>query len=176
MTHKPLIDKGQREKIVHSLFESGQLQGVFLTTDAQMSLRAVGKATGLIVDVGDDATYIVPIFEDMVVRTNCTCDTPLHAAILKSISLCDEFLQSDLIAQVVCCGSVCALPGFKDRLSHEIQKAIGHQAVHVDVVRKSQYAPFVGASMYVKGLHDGVWISRDDYDARGPAIVHSKCF
>ncbi|RHY48445.1 hypothetical protein DYB30_007565 [Aphanomyces astaci] len=67
MTHKPLIEKAHREKMVQSLFEAGQFQSVFLTTDAQMSLRAVAKSTGLVVDVGADTTYIVPIYEDMLV-------------------------------------------------------------------------------------------------------------
>ncbi|RQM24211.1 hypothetical protein B5M09_007385 [Aphanomyces astaci] len=67
MTHKPLIGKAHREKMVQSLFEAGQFQSVFLTTDAQMSLRAVAKSTGLVVDVGADTTYIVPIYEDMLV-------------------------------------------------------------------------------------------------------------
>ncbi|KAF0684559.1 Aste57867_23477 [Aphanomyces stellatus] len=68
MTHKPLMRKDQREKIVHTLFDSCHMQGVFLTTDAQMCLRAINKTTGLVVDLGSDVTYIVPIYEGMLLE------------------------------------------------------------------------------------------------------------
>ncbi|ETV66489.1 hypothetical protein, variant 2 [Aphanomyces astaci] len=305
MTHKPLIGKAHREKMVQSLFEAGQFQSVFLTTDAQMSLRAVAKSTGLVVDVGADTTYIVPIYEDMLLehavvklpfgqdhvvnfmvsmllsqdcddfhmiparvqrriarsildshglvasdffdmteqyggfrrkdvhvlptpdhplvwvkespsqtthplrasyaqqlpsgRTltleydierfvcpellwnpsldpDCACKTSLHAAILKSLSLCDPFLQEDLIARVVCCGVLTSLPGFKERLYREVQKSTPQHVVGVEILPKSLHAAFTGATMYAQGLRESVWISRDDYDRHGPAIVHSKCF
>ncbi|RHY24000.1 hypothetical protein DYB25_002732 [Aphanomyces astaci] len=278
MTHKPLIEKAHREKMVQSLFEAGQFQSVFLTTDAQMSLRAVAKSTGLVVDVGADTTYIVPIYEDMLdsnglvasdffdmteqyggfrrkdvhvlptpdhplvwvkeapsqtthplrasyaqqlpsgrtltleydierfvcpellwnpsldpgIQTStlnkypshwtihphadCACETSLQAAILKSLSLCDPFLQEDLIARVVCCGVLTSLPGFKERLYREVQKSTPQHVVGVEILPKSLHAAFTGATMYAQGLRESVWISRDDYDRHGPAIVHSKCF
>ncbi len=72
MTHKPLLSKAQREKIVQVFFEKCNVKGAFLTTDAQMSVRAMGKTTGLVVDIGTDMTNIVPIYEDMIVRVTRT--------------------------------------------------------------------------------------------------------
>ncbi|RHY36487.1 hypothetical protein DYB34_000946 [Aphanomyces astaci] len=220
MTHKPLIEKAHREKMVQSLFEAGQFQSVFLTTDAQMSLRAVAKSTGLVVDVGADTTlrasyaqqlpsgrtltleYDIERFVcpellwnpslDPGIQTStlnkhpshwtihphadCACETSLQAAILKSLSLCDPFLQEDLIARVVCCGVLTSLPGFKERLYREVQKSTPQHVVGVEILPKSLHAAFTGATMYAQGLRESVWISRDDYDRHGPAIVHSKCF
>ncbi|OQR94420.1 hypothetical protein ACHHYP_01320 [Achlya hypogyna] len=305
VTHKPQLPKHERERLVEVLFEKCGAKGALLATDALMSLRARGKSTGLVVDVGADASYVVPIYEDMILdhavvvvpmggealvqfmvsmllsqdsdeyhkipsrlqtkigralleskgmvakdfdamaekhgrfeRTSvqvlptqsqpvwhkavavktahplhvsyCTqlpagptlelhcdverfvapellwqpklnpdnaCDVGLQDAIGMALSACAEQLHEELLANVVCTGGVCLLPGFKARLTQEIQKLYPLEpSVHVDVATKDEHPTFAGTCMYADGLQDRLWIDGSEYDAMGPGALHAKCF
>lgn len=63
MSDAPIGPKINREKITQMMFEKFNVQGLFISVQAVLSLYSVGKTTGLIVDSGDDVTHIVPITE-----------------------------------------------------------------------------------------------------------------
>jgi len=62
-----MLAREQREQLVDILFEDFHMERVFLTSDAQMCMQAVGKHTGILIDMGADTIYIVPVYEDLVV-------------------------------------------------------------------------------------------------------------
>ncbi|KDO20714.1 hypothetical protein SPRG_13925 [Saprolegnia parasitica CBS 223.65] len=307
VTHKPQLAKASRESLADVLFEKCAVKGALLATDALMSLRARGKSTGLVLDVGADATYIVPIYEDMIldhavvvtsmggdalvnfmvsmllsqesdeyhkiplrlqqkiaramletkgmvakdfeamaekhgrferahvqvlptesqpvwqkaVPHKNTAAHPLHAvyayrlpsgstlelqcdverfiapellwqpklnpdnagemalhdALAKAFAECDSQLHHELLANVVCTGGACQLPGFKARVHQEIQKICPFESlIAVDVVGKDDCATFAGTCMYASSLKDRSWITCDEFDVNGAAVLHAKCF
>lgn len=59
----PIAPKINREKITQIMFEKFNVQGLFISVQAMLSMYSVGKTTGLVVDSGDDVTNVVPIIE-----------------------------------------------------------------------------------------------------------------
>ncbi|EQC31639.1 hypothetical protein SDRG_10804 [Saprolegnia diclina VS20] len=307
VTHKPQLAKASREALADVLFEKCAVKGALLATDALMSLRARGKSTGLVLDVGADATYIVPIYEDMILdhavvtmpmggealvafmvsmllsqesdeyhkiplrlqqkiarailetkgmvakdfdamaekhgrferahvqvlptesqpvwqkavphkttaahplhevyayrlpsgstlEMHCdverfiapellwqpklnpdnACEMALHDALARAFAESDSQLHHELLANVVCTGGACQLPGFKARVHQEIQKLCPFESlIVVDVVGKDECATFAGTCMYASSLKDRSWITSDEFDVDGAAVLHAKCF
>ncbi|RLO06238.1 hypothetical protein DYB28_004052, partial [Aphanomyces astaci] len=65
LLHKPRLEPSRKEHLTTLLLQGFQVQGVNLTTHTQVALTG---HTGLVIDIGHTSTYLVPVFEDMVVR------------------------------------------------------------------------------------------------------------
>lgn len=63
LTEAPLNPKANREKMTQLMFETFQVQGLYVAIQAVMSLYSNGRTTGLVVDSGDGVTHTVPVFE-----------------------------------------------------------------------------------------------------------------
>ncbi|KDO26338.1 hypothetical protein SPRG_08411 [Saprolegnia parasitica CBS 223.65] len=68
LLHKPSISPLEKERMVEMAIEHCRAASVNLVTHAQVALVAAGRHTGLVVDIGVDTLYVVPIFEDMVLE------------------------------------------------------------------------------------------------------------
>ena len=63
LSDPPIAPKANREKLTQLMFEKFNVQGLFISVQAILSMYSVGKTTGLLVDSGDDLTNTVPIVE-----------------------------------------------------------------------------------------------------------------
>ena len=63
LTDSPLNFKSNREQICRIMFEDFDVPAMYIKIQAVLSLFAAGRATGIVVDSGDDVTHTVPIFE-----------------------------------------------------------------------------------------------------------------
>ena len=63
VTEAPRNPKANREKMVQIMFETFEVQNIYVAIQAVMSLYANGRSTGLVVDSGDGVTHTVPVFE-----------------------------------------------------------------------------------------------------------------
>jgi len=63
LTEAPGNPKANREKMTTLMFETFQVQGVYVAIQAVLSLYSNGRTTGLVVDSGDGVTHTVPVFE-----------------------------------------------------------------------------------------------------------------
>ncbi|MFX1250287.1 MAG: actin, cytoplasmic 2 [Promethearchaeota archaeon] len=66
-TEDPLNPPHNREKMAEILFEIFNVPAIAVISTAFLSLRALEKATGLVVDIGDGGVQIVPIYENSVI-------------------------------------------------------------------------------------------------------------
>merc|ERR1712192_349496 len=57
------MGKANREKMTQVMFETFEVQNIYVAIQAVMSLYAAGRTTGLVVDSGDGVSHTVPVFE-----------------------------------------------------------------------------------------------------------------
>ncbi|KAM7538490.1 hypothetical protein Aperf_G00000077195 [Anoplocephala perfoliata] len=63
LTEPPRNPKSNREKMCEVIFEKFNVPGLYIAIQAVMSLYSSGKTTGAVLDIGDGATHMVPIYE-----------------------------------------------------------------------------------------------------------------
>jgi len=63
LTEAALNPKSNRKKLVETMFETYNFQGVHCSIQAVLTLYAQGLLTGVVVDSGDGVTHIVPVYE-----------------------------------------------------------------------------------------------------------------
>ncbi|KAL3940167.1 MAG: hypothetical protein SGBAC_005238 [Bacillariaceae sp.] len=99
-------------------------------------------------------------------------------ATFTAIMKCDEYMHQEMLSTVVLSGGCTMFPGFSERLKKELT-ALASSSFEVNVLalEETQNTAWVGASV-VASLDEFqyMWISREEYDNKGPSIVHSKCF
>ena len=63
LTEAPGNPKANREKMTELMFETFQVQGLYVIIQAVLSLYSNGRTTGCVVDSGDGVTHTVPVYE-----------------------------------------------------------------------------------------------------------------
>ena len=59
----PMNPKADREKLTQLMFETFNVPAFYLANSAVLALYASGRTTGIVLDIGDDVTHAVPIYE-----------------------------------------------------------------------------------------------------------------
>ncbi|KAJ7817772.1 actin 2 [Mycena olivaceomarginata] len=102
----------------------------------------------------------------------------IHKTTFNSIVKCDLDIRRDLYADVVLSGGSTMFPG----ISHRMQKELGSMAPHSIKVRivappERKYSVWIGGSILSSlSTFQNMWVTKQEYDESGPAIVHRKCF
>jgi actin beta/gamma 1 len=63
LTEAPMNPKANREKMTSLMFETFQVQGLYVSIQAVLSLYSNGRTTGMVTDSGDGVTHCVPVYE-----------------------------------------------------------------------------------------------------------------
>jgi len=63
LTEAPMNPKANREKMTSLMFETFQVQGLYVAIQAVLSLYSNGRTTGMVCDSGDGVTHTVPVYE-----------------------------------------------------------------------------------------------------------------
>lgn len=66
LTEPPLNPKKNREKLVETMFEHYGFEGLHISIQAMLTLYAQGLLTGVVVDIGDGVTHVVPVYDGFV--------------------------------------------------------------------------------------------------------------
>lgn len=63
LTEPPLNPKANREKMTQIMFETFNVPAMYVATQQVLDLYASGRTTGIVVSLGDGASYVVPIYK-----------------------------------------------------------------------------------------------------------------
>ncbi|KAL8597447.1 Actin-5C [Nucella lapillus] len=106
----------------------------------------------------------------------------IHELLHNSIQKCDVDIRRDLHYNTVLSGGSTMYPGqcvcLADRLTKELS-ALAPSSVKVKVIapEERKYSVWIGGSILATlSTFQQMWISKQEYDECGPAIVHKKCF
>ncbi|XP_078610535.1 actin-4-like [Branchiostoma floridae x Branchiostoma japonicum] len=104
--------------------------------------------------------------------------TGIHETTYNSIMKCDIDLHKDLYANTVLSGGTSMFPGIADRMQKEIT-ALAPSTMKIKIIAppERKLAAWQGGSAVAAlSTFQEMWISKEEYDESGPAIVHRKCF
>jgi len=102
----------------------------------------------------------------------------IHETCYNSIMNCDIDIRKDLYANIVLSGGNTMFPGIADRMQKEIT-ALAPPTMKIKVIARPErkYTSWIGGSILASlSTFQQMWITKQEYDESGPAIVHRKCF
>jgi len=102
----------------------------------------------------------------------------VHDLTYQSILKCDIDIRRDLYTNIVLSGGSTMFPCIEKRLHKEVT-ALAPAAIKVKIVAppERKYSVWIGGSILSSlSTFQDMWITKDEYDESGPAIVHRKCF
>ena len=101
----------------------------------------------------------------------------IHLMIYNSIATCDVDIHKDFYANTVLSGGTTMYPGIVDRIQKEMVSHIPADMKIKIIAPKDKYSVWVGGSILASlSTFQQMWISKQEYDETGPAIIHQKCF
>jgi len=101
----------------------------------------------------------------------------IHKLTFQSIMKCDVDIRKDLYANTVMSGGTTMFKFIDERLKDELDK-LSPQTMTVKIVAppERKYSVWIGGSILASlSTFEEMWVTKDEYDESGPAIVHRKC-
>jgi len=102
----------------------------------------------------------------------------IHETLFQTIMKCDVDIRKDLYSNIVLSGGTTMFPGIAERLTKELT-SLAPAAMKIKVVAppERKYSVWIGGSILASlSTFRQMWITKAEYDERGPTIVHRKCF
>jgi len=102
----------------------------------------------------------------------------IHTTTYNSIMKCDVDIRKDLYGNIVLSGGTTMFEGISERMQKEIT-ALAPPSMKIKIVAppERKYSVWIGGSILSSlSTFQQMWISKQEYDESGPAIVHRKCF
>jgi actin-related protein len=105
-------------------------------------------------------------------------DYGIHELIYRATMRCDPCIRRDIYSNIVLAGGTTMLPGIADRMQKELN-ILALDALKIDITAPPNriHSAWLGGSILASlSTFQQMWISKEEYDESGPAIVHRKCF
>jgi len=101
----------------------------------------------------------------------------IHDLVFSSIMKCDIDIRKDLYKNIVMSGGTTMFEGVADRLQEEVKKlAPSGSDIKIIAPPERKYSVWIGGSILASlSTFEEMWVTKEEYDESGPAIVHRKC-
>jgi len=101
----------------------------------------------------------------------------VHSLVFESIKKCDIDIRKDLYKNIVMSGGTTMFEGIDHRLAAEVKKlAPNGNEIKIIAPPERKYSVWIGGSILASlSTFEEMWVSKEEYDEAGPAIVHRKC-
>ncbi|XP_038660042.1 actin-like protein 7B [Scyliorhinus canicula] len=101
----------------------------------------------------------------------------LHTMALNIINKCDPSLLEEMYKNILLCGGSTMFSGFRVRFQKELRKLVQDMNPQVQAIPERKYSVWYGGSILscLKSFQQ-LWVSKKDYDERGPLAIYRKCF
>ena len=101
----------------------------------------------------------------------------IHKLTYNSIMKCDVDIRKDLYNNIVMSGGTTMYANIAERMQEEIKKqAPESMTIKIIAPPERKYSVWIGGSILSSlSTFADMWITKDEYDEAGPAIVHRKC-
>ena len=131
--------------------------------------------SGQVITIGDEQ-FRCPeaLFQPSLLDTQCA---GVHEICHGSIMKCDMDMRKHMYCNIVLSGGNTVFPGFAERVTKEITSLVP-STVRVKTIAppERKYSVWIGGSILASlSTFQLMWISKQEYDESGPAIVHRKC-
>jgi len=105
----------------------------------------------------------------------------IHEMVYDCVKNCKELEESardSLFGNMLIAGGSSMFPGLADRLNKELTNLLPSTTkVKIIAPPERKYMAWIGGSILSSlSTFQGIWVSKEEYDESGPAIVHRKCF
>lgn len=102
----------------------------------------------------------------------------IHEVVYNSINKCDVDIRKDLYSNIVLSGGTTMFDGLANRLTTEVsQLAPPKTRVRVVAHPDRKYAVWVGGSILASlSSFNDMWVTKEEFEECGAAVIHSKCF
>ncbi len=104
----------------------------------------------------------------------------IHDQVFQSIQKSEVDVRKDLYQNIVLAGGSTLFPGLPERLTKEVQKLAPRNIsskVKVIAIPERKDCVWIGGSILSSiSTFSCMWITKEEYQEAGPAIVHRKCF
>lgn len=108
-----------------------------------------------------------------------TPEQTIPALIRGALDNVDVDVRPHLLANVVVTGATSLVPGFNDRLNHELTNMYPGARVRITAAGNTaerRFGAWIGGSIVASlGTFHQLWISKMEYDEHGPNIVEKRC-
>jgi actin-related protein len=116
--------------------------------------------------------------EGVLPQTSAAAVSSIQQLVAKAIGAVDVDSRPTLLSNIVCVGGGAFLPGMIDRLSYELSNQAPGQRIKIHSPGNSverRHASWLGGSILASlGSFHQMWISKEEYEEHGAAIVHAR--
>lgn len=101
----------------------------------------------------------------------------IHCTTFDSIMKCDVDIRRELYANIVLSGGTTMYEGIGERMTKELT-ALAPSTMQIKVIAppERKFSVWIGGSILSSlSTFQSMWITREEFDESGPAIVHRKC-
>ena len=101
----------------------------------------------------------------------------IHELCHNSIARCDMDVRKHMYCNIILSGGNTMFPGVGERMAKEIT-ALAPSTVKIKIIAppERKYSTWIGGSILGSlSTFQQMWITKQEYDESGPAIVHRKC-
>ena len=131
---------------------------------------------GYVIKIGKER-FLCPeaLFQPSLLGMECA---GIHETIYNSIMKCDVDIRKEICDNVVLSGGSTMFPGLADRMHKELAALLpSSMKVKIIAPPERKLTVWIGGSIFASlPTFQQIWISKEEYDESGPAIVHRKCF